>query len=333
MSPTRKTTRYTLKPTLGNMTLGTAEELGRFPSGIHDNGEVSLNRMFSSPRQGSTTLDLFIERTKKVPMQVDMILTIEQLSVGPIRLTQSSKDWQEPVFFNNVRLQHMYKCTITLEITWSLPAVVVSPKPLLSTFLDLSEFALSPTLSDVTIVIGDEKIFTHKMILGAASPVLLSAMTSPMKEAADNCIVIEDIEADVMKAALKFFYTGKHEAFDDFEMAMKVLVVAEKYEMEKFKALIEKKLIKCITLDNALEILNHADTYRAETLRKECMEFIIDHSKEVVETEYFDKIIVQNPFLMKEFVLGVIERGPFISMPSEDDYESDEDDTPYGFYY
>lgn len=308
MSLNKKTTTYMFKQTFNNMPSGT-DELGRFPSGIGDNGEISLNTKYSPPNQGiNCSLDIFIEKTNKLPMQVDMRLTLsEEYAEGPLCLTQSSNDWQDSIYFNDVQLEFMDRCFITLSITWTLPDSLVWSNPSHSNFLGLSEFALSPILSDVTIRIGDEKICTHKVVLGAASPVLLSALTSPMREVAENSIDIKDVEAEVMKAILKCLYTGKHEDFDDFEMAMKVLVVAEKYAMDKFKVLIEHKLMKWVTIDHALEILDHADTHRAENLKKECIKFIIEHSSEVVHNEYFDKIIAEKPLLMKQFTLGLVE--------------------------
>ncbi|XP_015117116.1 speckle-type POZ protein-like [Diachasma alloeum] len=172
--------------------------------------------------------------------------------------------------------------------------------------LQLSDFAMSTCLSDVTIVIGDEKIPCHKLVLGAASPVLLSMLTSEMEEAAENSIVIEDIEVVTMKAVLNYLYKGEDEDFDGFEMALKALVVSEKYAMEKFKALIEEKLIKCLTIDNATNILDQADTYQAKRLVQKCMEFIVHRRNEIMIAKVFKELCDKKPGLMMQFIVGII---------------------------
>lgn len=58
-------------------------------------------------------------------------------------------------------------------------------------------------------------------------------------------------------------------------------------------ALIEDKLIKSLTIDKVLEVLDHADNYQAEKLKYACMRFTFRHRNKIVHTEGFDKIIVQ----------------------------------------
>lgn len=298
----QKTTVYTCQLACKEMRPG-IEQFGKFSSGIGDNFEVVLSRRYPS-KSGATNMDILIEKTNHLPIEAHMELNFH----GTLKcVTKSVDDWRKCVYFHNVNLKphslFYSSCTISLEITWILTgSFVPQAMPL---FLDLSVFSMSSTLSDLTIQIDDEKIFTHKLILAAASPVWLSGLT--MKEAEENTIIIKDVEVDVMKAILKFLYTGKPDVFDEFEMAMKVLVVADAYAMDNLKFLIEQKLIKWVTFDTVLKIIDHADNHRAKNLVRTCIKFIIDQriSGELTSNECFDSYFISKPQLLGQLTFGI----------------------------
>lgn len=253
-------------------------------------------------------VEVLLKKTNHTPVRVHMNLRIRQTQSWVAEQTKVLEAWKESCFFPNFSFTSSFnemKYTIILQITWNLEDAVTcsnSPNP----YLEMSEFFMAQSLSDVTIEIGDERIFAHKLILCAASPVFHTMLTSEMREKKENSIVIEDIEAEVMKIVLKILYTGQDEDLNNVEMAWDAMAVAEKYDMKKLKGQCEQKLLDNLSVNNALQILDEADTYQAELLKRECMKFIISHQKEIIATEYFEELYLRKPLLMMQFTVGIV---------------------------
>ncbi|XP_015111031.1 speckle-type POZ protein A [Diachasma alloeum] len=249
-------------------------------------------------------IDIAVGKSDSTPTKVDMNLKITKAKHGVIaERNESVNNWSLYCYFRNwsftspsMNGEH----EITVQITWTLTE---SP----NLYIQMSNFLMNQSLSDVTIVIGRKKIFAHKLILCAASPVIHAMLTSPMKEAAESRIVIKDVGFDVVKAVLKLPYTGKDWRFDDIEIAIGGLMFGEKYDMGKLKDLCESKLLKNLKIENVFEILDAADTHRAEMLTKKCMKFILDNKKELIHKESFKEFYLKKPLLMLQFMKEVID--------------------------
>lgn len=63
--------------------------------------------------------------------------------------------------------------------------------------------------TDYTIVVDDEEIKVHRILLEARSPFFKGMLESNMTEAQEGKLVIRDMIAPVVKAVLHFIYTGR----------------------------------------------------------------------------------------------------------------------------
>ncbi|XP_059170031.1 kelch-like protein 3 [Physella acuta] len=63
-------------------------------------------------------------------------------------------------------------------------------------------------LSDFTVIIDEQPIKCHRMILAACSDYFMAMFQSGMKEATENCIVLNDVSYDVFTFILNSLYTG-----------------------------------------------------------------------------------------------------------------------------
>ncbi|XP_015117117.1 TD and POZ domain-containing protein 4-like [Diachasma alloeum] len=289
---------------------------GEFPSGVVDNCTISVwlrHTSKSTSRVGSAVrvhrdVEVLVKKTIHRPVRAHMSLRIRQTQSWVAEQTKLLEVWRESCFFSDFCFTSFFNDTkyrIVLQITWNL-ADMEDPSNRPNPYLEVSDFLMTRSLSDVKIIIGDERILAHKLILSAASPVFHAMLTSPMKEGMENCVVIEDIDAGIMKTVLKILYTGRDEDLDRLEIAWEVLAVAEKYDMKVLKDQCEQKLLNNLTVNNVLQILDDADTYQAETLKKECMKFIIRHQKEIIATDYFEEIFIRKPLLMMQFTVGIV---------------------------
>ena len=69
---------------------------------------------------------------------------------------------------------------------------------------DISSFCCSEEHADIWIVLGDARIPAHSFILAARSEAFAEMLRAPMKESITKEIVLEDIEASVVRDLLQF---------------------------------------------------------------------------------------------------------------------------------
>ncbi|XP_008552120.1 TD and POZ domain-containing protein 4 [Microplitis demolitor] len=198
---------------------------------------------------------------------------------------------------------------IKCEITWlGCTSDDCLSCPLISNYLnndkedDWKIFYLDRTLSDVVLIIDEEEIPAHKFVLAAHSPVFLAMFQSNMKEARENSITIENIEIDVMKEVLKFMYTGETSAEDNYELALKLLDVTDRYQIIKLKNFCESTIFRYLSLNNAIYIAIEAEKHNADTLREMAIKFIVKNIDTIVLLNDYKQLGSSHPGLMSEII-------------------------------
>lgn len=93
-----------------------------------------------------------------------------------------------------------------------------------------------------------------------------------MIEGKMNRVKIDDVDPDVMNEMLRFIYTGKTCGID--KMADLLLAAADKYALDRLKALCEESLCNNLDVDNVVDTLVLADLHSACQLKSQAIEFI-----------------------------------------------------------
>ncbi|GJM97715.1 hypothetical protein PR202_ga14664 [Eleusine coracana subsp. coracana] len=144
--------------------------------------------------------------------------------------------------------------------------------------------------TDVTFLVSGERITAHKCVLAARSPVFMAELFGDMKENAALEIKIEDMEADVFRALIKFIYTDTlPELVDSQEdqdtkkaiMAQHLLATADRYGMERLKRVREDRICGDISVSTATTTLVLAEQHGCSKLKAKCMEFIVANLADV----------------------------------------------------
>lgn len=102
---------------------------------------------------------------------------------------------------------------------------------------DYADLLESGKFSDVTITVKTKSFKAIKGILAACSPVF-SAMFNynELKENAENEVIIEDIDEDVVRKLLYYMYTGEVNNIQEMPMDLfDFFVLADKYNSENLK--------------------------------------------------------------------------------------------------
>eukprot|EP00904_Undaria_pinnatifida_P006408 jgi/Undpi1/2898/HiC_scaffold_14.g06275.m1 len=156
---------------------------------------------------------------------------------------------------------------------------------------DLYRLLNNPAGSDVTFKVEGEAIFGHRCIIGARCEPLACMLDGPMKEASNTGgggIPVPNQRRSVFLAFLEFLYTDKVMALGadclDLEFCLDLLEIADQYLVDALERLCENTVLKGITEYNACELLMTADSRRATSLRRKCLEFIVRNTGRVYAT-------------------------------------------------
>ncbi|XP_015124904.1 TD and POZ domain-containing protein 3 [Diachasma alloeum] len=256
-------------------------------------------------------LSLSIRKAVTVEIMADISIVIPctaSISFDDITIEKESFRWTDACDFEDLEIRRDLSFVATCKIKY-IDAIATPALPSSSTSFSNNEFQpflLQSTFSDARIIISGEELPVHKVILAAHSPVFLSMFESEMKEGTNNEVVISDVKLDVMKNVLSYLYTGSDQALNDVDMAMKMLIVAEKYNMEKLKTLCERKLFRHLTISNALQMLNFATIHNAQNLVEKVWTFVLKHKEKVVLEPYLETLCLENPGLMCLFTKAAI---------------------------
>lgn len=173
----------------------------------------------------------------------------------------------------------------------------------------LGELLESEKGADVVFEVGSETVAAHRCVLAARSSVFSAELFGPMKEGNASSVVvhIEDMEAGVFKALLRFAYTGllpETRKEDEDVTCQHLLVAADRYGMERLKLICEEKLCGYIDVGSVATILALAEQHHCEGLKKACFNFLGSPAnlKAVITTDGFQHLSRSCPSLMIEIV-------------------------------
>jgi speckle-type POZ protein len=137
--------------------------------------------------------------------------------------------------------------------------------------------------ADVTFVVSGESFAAHKLILAARSPVFMAQFYGQMKEKSSQRVEIEDMEAAVFKALLRFIYTDtvaesdeqQEDSKEAVSMAQHLLAAADRYGVERLKLICQGKLSGGVEVDSVAATLALAELHGCEQLKAKCIDFIV----------------------------------------------------------
>jgi speckle-type POZ protein len=121
-------------------------------------------------------------------------------------------------------------------------------------------------------------------VLAARSPVFRAELFGPMKEGSTTSGVnkVDDMEAPVFEAVLKFIYTDplppemEEERCDQDVATMwqHLLVAADRYDLQRLRLMCEERLCQNINVRTATTTLALAEQHRCRGLKEACLEFL-----------------------------------------------------------
>ena len=191
------------------------------------------------------------------------------------------------------------------------PPLWSPPSRGLNSLLQLFE---SGTGSDVTFVVGEQRMRAHRQILLAHSPVL-----SSLCDDADTDIEISEVSPAMFKEVLRFTYCDELSScnvLSTLNGARDVLKAADRFGITRLNQLAEIELAtRHLSVESATDLLLLADAHSCPQLKESATEFFVSKAPEVMATEGWRRLS-KSADLLAELV-GVLASPN--KHPSEDD--------------
>eukprot|EP00928_Gymnodinium_smaydae_P078413 TRINITY_DN6234_c0_g1_i1.p1 TRINITY_DN6234_c0_g1~~TRINITY_DN6234_c0_g1_i1.p1 ORF type:complete len:514 (+),score=105.11 TRINITY_DN6234_c0_g1_i1:148-1689(+) len=205
------------------------------------------------------------------------------------------------VFNNSLYVFGGYNGSIVLNdfYEFRFEPVSIPPSNLVD---DMRKLYNNPTFADVTFVVENQCVYATRAHLAARSEHFRALFYGGMRESgADEQVVLPDIAHPVFLLLLEYIYTDQVGDIS-CELAVHLLIAAERFLLDRLKALCEDIIRKCISIDNVVQIMMTAKAHRAEGLKDICMDFIITNEEKIKSTAAFRELI-QEPTLMYELLM------------------------------
>ena len=156
-------------------------------------------------------------------------------------------------------------------------------------------------LTDLKLHCEMKEFSCHCVVLAALSPVFRAMLCKKnFKESSDKIIYIKDFTKDELEVAVNFMYTqnenviGKH--------AAKMLLFADKYDIESLKSICETLLIETLTRKNAIEMLQLAIKSNSDSFKNVIIKKIRLHWSYVRENDEFKQLLQSDAKLATELL-------------------------------
>ena len=142
-------------------------------------------------------------------------------------------------------------------------------------------------MSDVKFAFANSErtIAAHKYVLAVSSPVFFAMFYGDLAEK-DDAIDITDCDPDIFLLLLRFIYCNEAN-FPDIDCAVKILYLADKYDIPSLAS--ECVAFLDVTMDplSAFDIIPHARRLNSKGLEKICWEVIDYNAQAIVADDSF----------------------------------------------
>ena len=128
--------------------------------------------------------------------------------------------------------------------------------------------------SDVTFLIEGKEFYAHKIALTAHSEVFKSMFQGDYKEKDAVSIPIPNIRWPVFEAMIECMYVGSVEVTTD--IAQELLEVADQYMVDNLKKICEDAIAEQLSADNVSAAFDLAEAFDAQALATACAVYCLD---------------------------------------------------------
>mmetsp|Transcript_34681 Transcript_34681/g.60983 ORF Transcript_34681/g.60983 Transcript_34681/m.60983 type:complete len:290 (+) Transcript_34681:683-1552(+) len=163
---------------------------------------------------------------------------------------------------------------------------------------DLRSMINEPMFSDLILRVEGQEVHANRALLGARSEFFKAMLFSHMLESTHNIVEIGDISFNVFMIVLHYLYTDQLCDLS-LELAVPLLVAADRFMLERLKALCQEHIRKSINHDNVIVVLRTCFHHSATQLKEICLEYISANISSLKLTSSFQELRSEPDLLME----------------------------------
>ncbi|KFP95517.1 Kelch-like 4 [Leptosomus discolor] len=153
------------------------------------------------------------------------------------------------------------------------------------TFRKMESYLQQKQLCDVLLIVGDQKIPAHRLVLSAVSDYFAAMFTNDVREAKQEEIKMEGVDPDALKALVHYAYTGILELKEDTIESL--LAAACLLQLSQVIEVCCNFLMKQLHPSNCLGIRSFGDAQGCTELLKVAHTYTMEHFTEVIKNQEF----------------------------------------------
>ncbi|KFW68910.1 Kelch-like 4 [Pygoscelis adeliae] len=153
------------------------------------------------------------------------------------------------------------------------------------TFRKMENYLQQKQLCDVLLIVGDQKIPAHRLVLSAVSDYFAAMFTNDVREAKQEEIKMEGVDPDALKALVHYAYTGILELKEDTIESL--LAAACLLQLSQVIEVCCNFLMKQLHPSNCLGIRSFGDAQGCTELLKVAHTYTMEHFTEVIKNQEF----------------------------------------------
>ncbi|KFO72001.1 Kelch-like 4 [Cuculus canorus] len=153
------------------------------------------------------------------------------------------------------------------------------------TFRKMENYLQQKQLCDVLLIVGDQKIPAHRLVLSAVSDYFAAMFTNDVLEAKQEEIKMEGVDPDALKALVRYAYTGILELKEDTIESL--LAAACLLQLSQVIEACCNFLMKQLHPSNCLGIRSFGDAQGCTELLKVAHTYTMEHFTEVIKNQEF----------------------------------------------
>nr|CCA15086.1 RCC1 and BTB domaincontaining protein putative [Albugo laibachii Nc14] len=154
---------------------------------------------------------------------------------------------------------------------------------------DLGKLVNNPMRSDLVFVLSGVQIHAHSCVVMARCEPLEKMLGGRMIEGSLSEINIPDYSPEVFQVFLEYLYTDEVASIQTTEpdavFLLELLALADQYLVQRLCSMCERIILKRLSLENVVLVLQNAHFRNTPLLKKRCVEFVMDHFGQVIALE------------------------------------------------
>ncbi|KAL3312194.1 BTB/POZ domain-containing protein 9 [Cichlidogyrus casuarinus] len=180
------------------------------------------------------------------------------------------------------------------------------------------------SLSDVTLVVENERFRVSKVILAARAEYFRALFFGGLSESNSDCVTLKNINKESFRRILKYIYTGELDATSlNVEQILDLISLANQYGFQSLQNSLSECLVSSLSEENIGYVYNLAVMYNISDLIDSCHFFInLDPSKFLASDNFYalSRLIPLEHLLNEVRQSGLISSDLLLDIISEQNY-------------